>query len=139
MGKDITHRGVIKEIDGVNIRVDIINKSLCSECHAKSMCMISDQKTKAIDVIYRGLESFSVGEEVVVSLRREQGMRAVLLSYVIPLCIFIILLLSLTGLLQNDLYTGLLSFLGVSIYYGMIYLFEDKTEQKIVFTIEKIN
>lgn len=139
MGKDITHKGVIQEIDGVNIRVDIINKSLCSECHAKSMCMISDQKTKAIDVIYRGLESFSVGEEVVVSLRREQGMRAVLLSYVIPLCIFIILLLSLTGLLQNDLYTGLLSFLGVSIYYGMIYLFEDKTEQKIVFTIEKIN
>ena len=135
--ENVDHEGVITSITEDNIKVEIINKSLCASCHAKSFCSASDQKEKVIDVPYYNNNEFEVGENVVVSMKKSMGFKAVWISYVIPLAILMIFLLTLQQINPNDLFVGGISILAVVIYYIIIYLLRDKISNKFVFTIAK--
>ena len=65
MGKEkqVSHRGTIISIEEGNIKVEIINKSMCSACHAKGFCSAGDSKDKVIDVLYYNNGEYSVGYE----------------------------------------------------------------------------
>jgi Positive regulator of sigma(E), RseC/MucC. len=89
MNKSIDHKGTIIEISENNIKVEIINKSLCSACHAKSVCSVSDAKDKIIDIPYYNNGEYEVGELVIVEMAKSMGFKAVWLSYVIPLTILL--------------------------------------------------
>jgi len=70
-------------------------------------------------------------------MRRTMGLKAVWISYVIPLAILMILLLSLPSLGVSELNAGLLSIAGVGAYYLCIWLLRDKIAREFAFTIEK--
>ena len=133
--ENVDHEGVITSITEDNIKVEIINKSLCASCHAKSFCSASDQKEKVIDVPYYNNNEFEVGEIVIVSMKKSMGFKAVWISYVIPLAILMIFLLTLQQINPNDLFVGGISILAVVMYYIIIYLLRDKISNKFVFTI----
>lgn len=135
--ENVDHEGVITSITEDNIKVEIINKSLCASCHAKSFCSASDQKEKIIDVPYYNNNEFEVGEIVIVSMKKSMGFKAVWISYVIPLAILMIFLLTLQQINPNDLFVGGISILAVVMYYIIIYLLRDKISNKFVFTIAK--
>lgn len=135
---EIGHKGVISSISDTMIKVEIINKSACAQCRARMMCGVSDQKTKEVDVRKPVNQSFAVGEEVNVILRQSMGMKAVLISYVIPLIILLILLLTLSPILKNELYAALISLAGLAVYYFAVYIFRNRIEKRFIFTIEKI-
>jgi sigma-E factor negative regulatory protein RseC len=137
--KSVTHKGTIIEITPECIRVEIINKSMCAACHAKGFCSAGDTKDKIIDVEYYNNGEFAVGDEVEVIMKRSMGFKAVWISYVVPLVILLIFLLTLQGLGLSELHSGLLSLLAVCVYYLMVYLFKDKLANKFVFTIVKNN
>ena len=141
MGKEkqVSHRGTIISIEEGNIKVEIINKSMCAACHAKGFCSAGDSKDKVIDVLYYNNGEYSVGDEVEVVMRRSMGFKAVWISYVIPLAILLIFLLTLQGLGLGELQSGLCAILAVSLYYLVIYLFRDSIANKFVFTIAKNN
>lgn len=136
--KLVRHSGIVKEISPEKITVEILNKSMCAACHAKSMCSMSDMEVKIITVYPPFPARFETGEEVEVIMKRTLGFRAVWISYIIPLAILLILLVSLRSLNLNDLQAGLLSILSVGVYYGVIYLFRDRIAKKFTFTIAKI-
>lgn len=135
----MTHKGTIIEITPEYIRVEIINKSMCAACHAKGFCSAGDTKDKIIDVEYYNNGEFAVGDEVEVIMNRSMGFKAVWISYVVPLVILLIFLLTLQGLGLSELHSGLFSLLAVCVYYLMVYLFKDKLANKFVFTIVKNN
>lgn len=135
--RTVDHVGVVLEITPVYIDVEILNKSMCAACHAKGACTMSDVSAKVIRVANPANEHYDIGEQVIVVMRKTLGLRAVWLSYVIPLIILMILLLSLPHLNLNELSAGLLAVLGVSIYYLGIYLFRNKIAKEFTFTIEK--
>ena len=135
--ENVDHEGVITSITEDNIKVEIINKSLCASCHAKSFCSASDQKEKVIDVPYYNNNEFEVGEIVIVSMKKSMGFKAVWITYVIPLAILMIFLLTLQQINPNDLFVGGISILAVVMYYIIIYLLRDKISNKFVFTIAK--
>lgn len=135
--ENVDHEGVITSITEDNIKVEIINKSLCASCHAKSFCSASDQKEKVIDVPYYNNNEFEVGEIVIVSMKKSMGFKAVWISYVNPLAILMIFLLTLQQINPNDLFVGGISILAVVMYYIIIYLLRDKISNKFVFTIAK--
>lgn len=138
-GKSVNHKGTIIAIEDGNIRVEIINKSMCSACHAKGFCSAGDSKEKVIDVPYYNNGEYSVGDEVEVVMRRSMGFRAVWISYVIPLAILLIFLLTLQRFNLTEPQAGLCSMLAVAVYYIVIYLFREKIADKFVFTIAKNN
>lgn len=137
--KSVDHKGTIIEITEGNIKVEIVNKSMCAACHAKGFCTTGDTKDKVVDVAYYNNGEFSVGDTVVVTMKRSMGFKAVWISYVIPLLILLIFLLTLHSLGFGELLAGLASVLAVGIYYLVVYLLRDRISNDFVFTIAKNN
>ena len=135
--KSVAHKGTIIEITEEFIRVEIINKSMCAACHAKGMCTMSDVSAKIIRVNNYFGDTYAVGEQVRVVMKKTLGLKAVWISYVFPLIILMILLLSLPKFGLSELNAGLIAVVGVVIYYGCIWLLKDKIAREFTFTIEK--
>lgn len=141
MGKniEIRHRGRICAITQEGVRVEILNKSMCAACHARSLCSLGDERIKTVSIKYCDSSMFSIGEEVEVVMRQTMGLKAVLFSYVYPLIILMILLLSLPRLNINELFSALLAVLAVATYYLFLYLCRDRIAKSFIFTIAKLN
>ena len=141
MGKniEIRHRGRVCAITQEGVKVEILNKSMCAACHARSLCSLGDEQIKTVSVKYCDGSMFSIGEEVEVVMRQTMGLKAVLFSYVYPLIILMILLLSLPRLNINELFSALLAVLAVAAYYLILYLCRDRIAKSFIFTIAKLN
>ena len=77
-----------------------------------------------------------VGDEVQVLTKMTMGLKAVWISYVIPLVVLMILILSLSSVIGNELVLGLVAITGVAIYYFGIWLFREKLSDEFVFYIK---
>ncbi len=134
----IEHIGTVSEINGNRIRVLLKSESMCSSCHARTVCEISDSKIKAVDAIDRNGESYVRGETVMLVMKKSSGYKAVLISYVIPLTIILVLLLTLSGCGLDEPVAALVSILAVGMYYFFIYLFRNRIAGKTEFEIRKV-
>ena len=133
---EVSHKGIITEITPELTTVEILSTSACAECHAKGMCGMSEQKIKQISVPTDPYSDRKPGDEVEVVLKKSMGLKAVWISYVIPLFILMILILSLSSVTVHEVYTGLGAIAGVAVYYLVIYLFRDKLAGDFVFYIK---
>ena len=90
----IVHGGRIVDITPDFTTVEIIVSSACSSCHAKGLCGMSEEQEKIIMVPTDPYAEHAVGDEVKVLTKMTMGLKAVWISYVIPLAILMILILS---------------------------------------------
>ena len=133
---EICHRGRIISITPDLTTVEILSTSACAECHAKGMCGMSESKIKRIAVPTDPYSDRAVGDEVDVALKKTMGLKAVWISYVIPLFILMILILSLSSVTVHEVYAGLGAIAGVALYYLLIYVFRDRLAKDFVFYIK---
>ena len=106
--------------------MEIVSESACAACHASGLCGMAESRKKIIDVPSKPGRVYEPGEEVEVCLARKTGMRAVLLSYVVPVGILLILILYLSMIGMGELAAGVLSVAGVAVYYLILYFFRDR-------------
>ena len=132
---EIQHTGEIIDITPDFTTVKIIASSACSACHAKSLCGMSEEQEKIIMLPTDPYATHNVGDKVQVATKMTMGLKAVWISYVIPLVILMILILSLSSVIGNELVVGLASIAGVALYYFFIWLFRDKLSNEFVFYI----
>lgn len=135
--KEISHIGRIVEMTPEFTTVEIVSSSACSACHAKGLCGVSEEVTKAISVPTDPYATWKTGDEVYVILKQTMGLKAVWISYVIPLLILMILVLSLSAVSVHEVYTGLVSVGGVALYYLIIYLLRDRLAKDFVFYLKE--
>ena len=83
-----------------------------------------------------GFAERKVGDEVQVLTKMTMGLKAVWISYVIPLVILMILILSLSKAFDNEFLCGLMAIAGVGLYYFGIWLFRDRLSNEFVFYIK---
>lgn len=133
---EIAHTGRIVEIGPDFTTVEIIASSACSSCHAKGLCGMSEEQEKMIMVPTNGFADHKVGDQVQVLTKMTMGLKAVWISYVIPLVILMILILSLSNVFDNELLCGLTSIAGVAVYYFGVWLFRDRLSNEFVFYIK---
>lgn len=133
---EIRHSGRILEITPDFTTVQIVVSSACSSCHAKAMCGMSEDEEKVIMVPTDPYAEHKVGDEVQVMTKMSMGMKAVWISYVIPLAVLMILILSLSAVIDNEFLRGAVALAGVGVYYFFIWLFRDKLSNEFVFYIE---
>ena len=141
MGKknEIGHSGRVLEITPDFTTVQIVVSSACSSCHAKGLCGMSEDEEKVIMVPTDPYAEHKVGDEVQVMTKMSMGMKAVWISYVIPLAILMILILSLSGVIGNEVYRALVAIGGVAVYYFFIWLFREKLSNEFTFYIKNNN
>jgi sigma-E factor negative regulatory protein RseC len=135
---NIEHKGVIIGIDPEIISVEIINKSACSSCSSKGSCMLGESASKIVQVENKGYSFFEEGEEVNVILKKSLGFKALWVSYLIPLIVFIIVLLLMDAAGAGELLTGLSIIAVIGVYYFLVYLFRGRLKKEFVFTVEKL-
>ena len=133
---EIVHAGRILEITPDFTTVQIIVSSACSSCHAKALCGMSEEEEKVIMLPTDPYATYKVGDEVQVCTKMAMGLKAVWISYVIPLAILMILILSLSGFIDSELVRGLVAIAGVALYYFCIWLFRDRLADEFVFYIK---
>lgn len=133
----IAHDGIIVEITPDFTTVEILSSSACASCHAKGLCGMSEEEKKLIMVPTDPYTVYSEGQQVKVMTKKSMGLKAVWISYVIPLLILLILILSLSSVIGNEAYVGLAAIAGVALYYFVIWLLRNKLESEFVFYIEK--
>ena len=133
---EIAHTGRILEIDKDYTTVEITVSSACSSCHAKGLCGMSEDEDKVIMVPTDPYTIREVGDQVIVKTKMTMGLKAVWISYVIPLVILLILILTLSSVSDNEYMTGLVSIAGVALYYFGIWLFKDRLSDEFVFYID---
>ncbi|MBO8468137.1 MAG: SoxR reducing system RseC family protein [Bacteroidetes bacterium] len=134
---EISHTGRIKEMTPEFTVVEIISSSACSACHAKGMCGVADEKVKEIQVPTDPYATWKEGDQVRVMLRQTMGLKAVWISYVVPLLILMILILTLSAVGLHEVYTGLISICAVAVYYLVIYLLRDRLAKDFVFYLKE--
>lgn len=137
MKKEIYHDGKIIEITPEFTSVEIISSSACSQCHAKGLCGFSEEESKVVMVPTSPYTERKVGDTVTLALKQTMGLKAVWISYVIPLIILMILVLSLSSVIDNEVWTGLAAIGGVALYYLVIWLLRDKLKNEFVFYIKE--
>lgn len=134
---EVSHKGTVISVGQDRISVRIVSESACSACRAAGLCGASESKNKIVDVPVYGGQTYSVGQEVEVCLARKMGLKAVLLSYVIPLVILLILVLTLSSIGLGELVCGLASIGGVALYYLILYFRRDSLAEGYVFYVRK--
>ena len=132
---EITHPGRIVEITPDFTTVEITVSSACASCHAKGLCGMSEEEDKVIMVPTDPYTLRAVGDEVTVKTKMTMGLKAVWISYVLPLGNLLILILSLSAVFEKEYMTGLVSIAGVALYYFGIWLFRDRLSNEFVFYI----
>ena len=136
MKNEIEHTGEILEITPDFTTVKIIVSSACSSCHAKSLCGMSEDQEKVIMLPTDPYATHNVGDKVKVATKMTMGLKAVWISYVIPLAVLMILILTLSGVFEKEYLRGLVASGGVAVYYFIIWLFRGKLNNEFIFYIK---
>ena len=134
--KEVSHKGRIVSITPELTSVEIVSESACASCHAKGLCGMSEEEEKVIMLPTDPYATYNVGDEVQVCTKMAMGLKAVWISYVIPLAILMILILSLSGVIESEVYRALAAIGGVAVYYLFVWLFRDKLSNEFVFYIK---
>ncbi len=134
---EVSHKGKVVSVGKDKVLVQIVSESACSACHAAGLCGAAESKKKIVEVPVYGGQSYSTGQDVEVCLAVKTGLKAVLFSYVVPLLILLILVLSLSGFGLGELICGMASIGGIAVYYLILYLCRDRLAEGYVFYIRK--
>ena len=135
----IKHLGIVENIQGSHLSVRIVQTSACAACSAKGHCSSADSKDKIIDIIDTAASSYRVGEKVMVIGETSMGMMAVVLAFIIACILLIFSLFLFMALMENELYSALLSLAILIPYYFILWLNKTRLKQKFSFTIKPIN
>ena len=137
MGQLIEHNGTIKDIQNNLIQVLITQQSACSDCDAKSACLVAGHQEKIIDIEISD-SSFEIGENVILTGNQSVGFYAVLLAFVLPFILVLITLIILHSFIINEAISGVLALLVLVPYYVILSLFNKRIKANFKFEIRKV-
>jgi len=130
----IQHEGTVKQVENNSVLVTITSCSACSGCHAEGICNISGKEEKIINVT--GRYNVSPGDNVTVQMNESTGMKAVLLSYIIPLLIIISGLIVFNSLSFSEGASGLAAISLLFPYFLVLYIFRKNINRSFSFTLK---
>lgn len=138
MSEIIEHSGIIQNVNGKHIQVQIVQLSACSSCHAKGACSAADMDDKLIDVETDRLD-YKVGEAVILYGQSSLGLLAVLLAFVIPFLLILTALLILKLYIDNDALSGSIALGTLVPYFLILSQFNSKLKSKFKFQVKRLN
>lgn len=132
---NITHIGIIEEINNNIVFVKIIVSSACASCKVKSYCSITEMKEMLVEVNIKNSFEYKKGQNVVISMKNSLGGMALFLAYILPFIIMFSSLIILTLSHYNELFAGLFS-IGILIpYFLLLYVLRNKLKKKFTFSL----
>lgn len=129
--------GFVHQVNPGEVIVRIQQMSACSGCHAKEFCCSTDCADRDLK-IETDSSQYLPGDKVIIEGADSIGRLAVLLSFVIPIIVFVASLtlsLKLWGL--NEALSIFVSMGLLGLYYGLLYLIDPTLGKIMKFEITK--
>ena len=137
MVNKIKHLGIVENIDGLRLKVRIVQSSACSACSVRGHCSASEQKEKLIDVYNVDRVDCEIGERVMVVGATSMGMKAVLLAFVLPFVLVVVTLFVVMRISDGNEVVSALAGLGILLpFYLIIYMCKGRLGRTFFFTLE---
>ena len=130
----IQHDGTVREVGIDSVVVSIVSCAACAGCQIRGMCGMTENEEKIIDI--KGSYDVSPGDKVTVQMEESAGMKAVVLSYLVPFFIVVGSLVILQSLSINELQAGLISIALLVPWFLILYLFRKKLDRSFIFTLK---
>jgi len=134
----ISREGVIIDMDERFISVEILCRSACGSCRAKSFCSPGDEDIRVVEVANKGFTTYDIGERVNLKMSSTLGAKAVWISYVMPAIVLIFVIFATSFFGASEIVSGLIAIFAVAIYYFIIWLMRGKFNREFVFEVEKL-
>ena len=140
MAKEVQHSGTVERTEPGKVIVRITSRSACGSCAAKQACGLAEAQEKVVEVYTARWADFKAGDEVLVGVQQRVGMKAVALAYVGALVVLVgALVVAIEVLKLGDGVAIGVSVAALALYYALLWLFRNKIEQSIQFTITTNN
>ena len=136
MSEKIEHIGVVKGKLGNKLLVLIEQQSACAGCHAKAACMAADKSEKVINATPLD-DTIVLGDAVIVFVRKQLGMKAVFLIYVIPFILMLLSLIVLNEFTKDEIFMGLFSLFILVPYYLLLIAMRKSIDKEFQFFCRK--
>ena len=134
--KMIDHEGIVEYVKDDVVHVKITSASACAGCHAKGVCGAADQNDKHLDIQAERLD-YHPGEQVMVQVSRNLGLRAVALGYIYPFLLLMIVLIGLTVAGAGEVRAGIIALLSLVPYYLGLFLVRKRIGTVFTFKLKK--
>ncbi|MCQ2306914.1 MAG: SoxR reducing system RseC family protein [Bacteroidales bacterium] len=136
MEERVSHTGVITDITGNELEIEILSSASCGSCSIKSACGMSETKEKHITVPKPDGKEFIVGQPVKVSMTARQGGRAAIYAYLVPALLMIFMILIISCFSSEDWIAAVAGIGVAAIYYFILFLFKGKIRQRFEYEVE---
>lgn len=133
----IQHEGTIQAIEGNTLKIRLAVTSGCSSCQAKGSCSLSQVEGEKVIEVPAGQGIYRKGERVMVQMGFQQGLKAVLMGYVMPFLLLMGTLLLAYGMSGDEIKSGLIALAVLVPYYLLLYLTRKLTSKQFDYHIEK--
>lgn len=131
-------KGTVCAVRDGAVTVRIRQMSACSGCHAREFCCSTDCAERHI--VVSTLDTYSVGDEVIIQGQDTMGRVAVLLSFVLPLVVLVAgVAIGILALGLNEAFASLLALSGLGGYYLILRALNPRLGRIMQFTIQKTN
>ena len=131
----ITHDGLIKEVNEDKIMISIVSMASCASCQVKGACSASDVEEKIVEVKKIPGREYQVGEFVTIVINQSVGMWAVLFGYVFPLIVVVVSLIVFSNIVEDQGLAGLISIALLVPYYSILYYSRKKMTESFEFRL----
>lgn len=131
-----TQKGRVVSSDGGVVRVSFISQSACSGCHAQGSCGMHEQQERFVDVLCDS-SLYRVGDIVEVGIRKNMGMRAVVLSYIFPFFMVVVSIFVLTSFGIDEGLSALVGLSSLVPYFLLLYALRRKISGRFSFSITR--
>ena len=132
----VSHEGIVTKITDDELEIKILAQSACAACHAKSACGMGEQAEKILTVPRPKDQEFQLMQKVNVKMAINQGNKAAVLAYLIPIILLLSVLFVCLGLGFGEGLSALISIVALIPYYIVLYLRRDKHKKKFEYDIE---
>lgn len=130
----IQHHGVVVGRSNGDLIVEFEAVSACGSCHAKHSCMVAETDQKRLTVNDDG--DHEVGDKVFIVFEERQGLKAVILGYVLPFVLVFGALIIFSSIFSSEVTAGLLALAFLMPYYLALYIFRDKIKKNFTFRLQ---
>ncbi|MDR1878168.1 MAG: SoxR reducing system RseC family protein [Bacteroidales bacterium] len=128
--------GSVVSVSENKVVVRINQDNACSGCRNKSACL-TGRNNRLITVISKDASSFSVGEEVQLSMKESAGLKATFYAYIAPLVLLLICFGIMYHVTDSEILQIVPSLIAVAAYYLLLYKLRGRMEKTFRIVISK--
>lgn len=137
MEKIATHPAIVTNVANGKVSVLMHVVSACASCEAHSKCGFVEAKEKVVEIETRQWKDYQPGDNVTVVIQTANGLKAVLIAYVLPALVLIAAFAVFYSMHLSEGITALLTLAIVALYGLVLYFMRHRLQRKFTFQIRK--